>query len=119
MGNPLKLPFPTKLARLGHFPPASQAGSLADPVFYVYVFSLDSALQELGLQSLKLTKVISKVCKGRGRRPLQRAVTWAWARSNMCKHSALTWRYSGKILMKLIFLVVFFMFLLSKDFAGR
>jgi len=29
-----------KLARLGHFPPASQAGCLAGPVFYVYVFSL-------------------------------------------------------------------------------
>ncbi len=39
-GHPLKLPSPTKLARLGHFPPASQAGRLADPVFYVYVFSL-------------------------------------------------------------------------------
>ncbi len=33
-----KLP-PTKLARLGRFPPASQAGGLAGPVFYVYVFS--------------------------------------------------------------------------------
>ncbi len=30
----------TKLARLGHFPPASQAGRLAGPVFYVCVFSL-------------------------------------------------------------------------------
>jgi hypothetical protein len=26
MGNTLRLPSPTKLARLGHFPPASQAG---------------------------------------------------------------------------------------------
>ena len=34
-GHPLKLPSPTKLARLGHFPPASQAGRLAGPVFYV------------------------------------------------------------------------------------
>jgi hypothetical protein len=40
MGNSLKLPSPTKLARLGHFPPASQAGRLACPVFYVYVLSL-------------------------------------------------------------------------------
>jgi hypothetical protein len=40
MGNSLKLPSPTKLARLGHFPPASQADRLAGPVFYVYVFSL-------------------------------------------------------------------------------
>jgi hypothetical protein len=40
MGNTLKLPSPTKLARLGHFPPGSQAGRLAGPVFYVYVFSL-------------------------------------------------------------------------------
>jgi hypothetical protein len=40
MGNTLKIPSPTKLARLGHFPPASQAGRLAGPVFYVYVFSL-------------------------------------------------------------------------------
>jgi hypothetical protein len=39
MGN-TKLPSATKLARLGHFPPASQAGRLAGPVFYVYVFSL-------------------------------------------------------------------------------
>jgi hypothetical protein len=40
MGNTLRLPSPTKLARLGYFPPASQAGRLAAPVFYVYVFSL-------------------------------------------------------------------------------
>jgi hypothetical protein len=39
-GYPLKLPLPTNLARLGHFPPASQAGRLAGPVFYVYVLSL-------------------------------------------------------------------------------
>ncbi len=39
MGHPLKLPLPTKLARLGHFPPASQAGRLAGPVFYtIYQF---------------------------------------------------------------------------------
>jgi hypothetical protein len=42
--HPVRLPSPTKLARLGHFPPASQAGRLAGLVFYVYVFSLvDSA----------------------------------------------------------------------------
>jgi hypothetical protein len=40
MGNTLKLPSATKLARLGYFTPASQAGRLAGPVFYVYVFSL-------------------------------------------------------------------------------
>ncbi len=41
MGNTLqKLPSPTKLTPLGHFLPASQAGRLAGPVFYVYVFSL-------------------------------------------------------------------------------
>jgi hypothetical protein len=40
MGNTLKLPSPTKLERLGHFPPASQAGRLSGPVFNVYVFSL-------------------------------------------------------------------------------
>jgi hypothetical protein len=39
-GYPLNLPSPTNLARLGHFPPASQAGRLAGPVFYLYVFSL-------------------------------------------------------------------------------
>jgi hypothetical protein len=39
-GHPLKLPPPTKLARLGHFPPATQVGRLAGPVFYVYIFSL-------------------------------------------------------------------------------
>jgi hypothetical protein len=38
MGHPLKLPSPTKLARLGHFPPASQAGCLAGPVFYTRYF---------------------------------------------------------------------------------
>jgi hypothetical protein len=40
MGNTLKIPSPTKIARLGHFPLASQAGRLAGPVFYVHVFSL-------------------------------------------------------------------------------
>ncbi len=39
-GHTLKLPSLTNLARLGHFPPASQAGRLAGPVFYVYVFFL-------------------------------------------------------------------------------
>jgi hypothetical protein len=39
-GHPLKLLSPTKLARMAHFPPDSQAGCLAGPVFYVYVFSL-------------------------------------------------------------------------------
>ncbi len=35
----IKLPSPTKLARLGHFPPASQVGRLAGPVFYTtYLF---------------------------------------------------------------------------------
>jgi hypothetical protein len=33
-GKHSKLPLPTKLARLGHFPPASQAGRLVGPVFY-------------------------------------------------------------------------------------
>jgi hypothetical protein len=32
-------PSPTKLARLGQFPPASQAGRLAGPVFYVQYMS--------------------------------------------------------------------------------
>jgi hypothetical protein len=41
MGHPLKLPSSEKLARLGHFPPTSQAGRLAGPVFYVNVFSLE------------------------------------------------------------------------------
>jgi hypothetical protein len=36
--RPLKLPSPTKLARLGHFPPASQAGRLAGPLFYTISF---------------------------------------------------------------------------------
>ncbi len=42
MGNTLQLPSPTKLARLGHFLPASQGVRLADsdPVFYVCVFSM-------------------------------------------------------------------------------
>jgi hypothetical protein len=37
--NSLKIPSRTKLARLGNFPPASQEGPLAGPVFFVYVFS--------------------------------------------------------------------------------
>ncbi len=37
MGNTLNIPSPTKLARLGHFRPASQAGRLAGPVFYVFL----------------------------------------------------------------------------------
>jgi hypothetical protein len=37
-GHPLKLLSPTKLAWLGHFPPASQAGRLAGPVFYIISF---------------------------------------------------------------------------------
>ncbi len=40
MGNSLKLPSPRKLARLGHFPPASQAGRLAGLLIYLYVFYL-------------------------------------------------------------------------------
>ncbi len=40
MGHTLKLPSSTKLARLGRFPPASQAGRLAGPVFYTFIFSL-------------------------------------------------------------------------------
>jgi hypothetical protein len=39
MGNTLKLPSPKKLTRLANFPlAASQAGRLAGPAFYVYVF---------------------------------------------------------------------------------
>ena len=38
MGNTLKIPSPTKLARLGHFPPASQAGRLDGPVFLLHIF---------------------------------------------------------------------------------
>jgi hypothetical protein len=36
-----------KLARLGHFLPASQAGRLAGPVFYVYVFFLAATPEPL------------------------------------------------------------------------
>jgi hypothetical protein len=36
----LKLPSPTKLARLGHFPPASQTVRLAGPGVLHYIFSL-------------------------------------------------------------------------------
>jgi hypothetical protein len=53
MGNSLKLPSPTKLARLGHFPPASQAGRLAVTVFYVYVFSLNTCSFNLPHRSTK------------------------------------------------------------------
>jgi hypothetical protein len=37
-GHPLRLPSPTALTWLGHFPPASQAGRLAGPVFYTISF---------------------------------------------------------------------------------
>jgi hypothetical protein len=47
MGNSLKLSSPTKLARLGHFPPASQAGRLAGPLFYEYVFSLGGMMGKI------------------------------------------------------------------------
>jgi hypothetical protein len=43
---------PTNLARLGHFSPASQAGRLAGPVFYVYVFSLVPIAQQDGLSAV-------------------------------------------------------------------
>jgi hypothetical protein len=59
MGHPLKQPSPTKLARLGHFPPASQAASLAGPVFNVYIFSLGTTFlcqQNSPLVSLPFTK---------------------------------------------------------------
>ncbi len=46
-GYPLKLPSTTKVARLGHFPPASQARRLAGPVFYVNVFSLVAPRQKV------------------------------------------------------------------------
>jgi hypothetical protein len=51
MGNTLELASP-KLERLGHFPPASQAGRLAVPVFYVnvYVFSLGRPTVPCGRQ---------------------------------------------------------------------
>jgi hypothetical protein len=62
----------TKLARLGHFPPASQAGRLAGPVFFVYVFSLDTTVLYLdGVESedgeeegVGTDKVLSKLVKG-------------------------------------------------------
>jgi hypothetical protein len=42
MGNSLKLPSPTKLARLGHFPPASHAGGppCRPGVLYIFLFSV-------------------------------------------------------------------------------
>jgi hypothetical protein len=38
MGNPLKLPSPTKLANKTHFSPASQTGHFAGPVFHTISF---------------------------------------------------------------------------------
>jgi hypothetical protein len=54
LGNALKLPSPTKLARLAHFPPASQAGRLVGPVFYVYVLSLVVPLKKVLVTSPSL-----------------------------------------------------------------
>jgi hypothetical protein len=45
-GHLLKLPSPTKLARLGHFPPASRAGYLAGPVFYTIAVLLSYDRQQ-------------------------------------------------------------------------
>jgi hypothetical protein len=56
-GNPLKLPSPTKLARLGHFPPASQAGRLVGPVFYVYIFSGVDIIRLWRLQSTVFSRL--------------------------------------------------------------
>ncbi len=64
-GYPLKLPSPTNLARLGHFTPASQAGRLAGPVFYVYVFFLGVKSINLACQSFSknLMKIQSAAMK--------------------------------------------------------
>ena len=45
---------PTKLVWLGHVPPASQAGRLAGPVFYVYVFSLVLTVRTIDYMEGKL-----------------------------------------------------------------
>jgi hypothetical protein len=42
-GTPSKATITYQTRRPGHFPPASQAGRLAGPVFYVYVLSLAGA----------------------------------------------------------------------------
>ncbi len=60
------LPSPTKLSRLGHFPPASQAGRLAGPVFYVYVFSLFDLVEFLAwLVFLLVEKMVATTRKKR------------------------------------------------------
>jgi hypothetical protein len=44
-GTPSKATITNKTSpAMGHFPPASQAGRLAGPVFYVYIFTLQMAL---------------------------------------------------------------------------
>jgi hypothetical protein len=43
------MPSQTKLARLGHFPPASQAGRRAGPVFYVYRYDFSLMSRKRGL----------------------------------------------------------------------
>ncbi len=68
-GYHLKLPSPTKFARLGHYPPASQAGRLAGPVFYVYVFSLINSL---------LWDFVPKVNCRVTLFPLTRQALWPW-----------------------------------------
>jgi hypothetical protein len=49
MGNSLKLPSTTNSPGwvIFHFPPASQEGCLAGPVFYVYVFSLGGMMGKI------------------------------------------------------------------------
>jgi hypothetical protein len=59
IGNTAKIPSPTKLARLSHFPPASQAGRLAGPVFYsMYTVCIFSDINNIGFDILKRSTTV-------------------------------------------------------------
>jgi hypothetical protein len=83
MGNTLKknLSSPTKLARLGHFHPASQAGRLAGPVFYICLFS--------GAKTFSLFPHSPSILFGLGQHTRQLDYEYAAGDSNSCPHHAL------------------------------
>jgi hypothetical protein len=74
MGNTLKIPSPTGLARLGHFPTASQAGRRAGPVFHVYVFSLVSSSEAWPLRQQSCILSLCHMDTGRPERRSNEAV---------------------------------------------
>jgi hypothetical protein len=65
MGHLKKLPSPTKLAQLANFPPASQTGRLAGPVFYTksFLWCTETLFRRLSVREQKelLSRNLSKI----------------------------------------------------------